>query len=265
VSALLRKPILSLFLCLVSLRTLTPCARASDDWPPIAPEELKMTSEPKAPGAPAIYLYRQVDRDDAESRENTYARIKIFTEEGRKYADIEIPFFKGIANIKNIQARTIHQDGSTIRFDGKIYEKMIVKAKGVRFLAKTFTMPDVQVGSIIEYRYTIILPDAYVFDSRWLLSEDLFTKHARFSLHKNSLFDLRSSWPRGLPEGTNPPVMDKHFVRLETENVPAFQNRRLHASTGRDEIPRGVHVQPQHRNESRQILESRSGETISRD
>jgi hypothetical protein len=29
-----------------------------------------MTAEPKAPGAPAIFLYRQVDRDDASYYEN---------------------------------------------------------------------------------------------------------------------------------------------------------------------------------------------------
>ena len=45
-----------------------------------------MTSEPAAPGAPAIYLYRQVDRDDEGDREYNYVRVKILTEEGRKYA-----------------------------------------------------------------------------------------------------------------------------------------------------------------------------------
>jgi hypothetical protein len=113
-----------------------------------------MTSEPKAPGAPAIYLYRQVDRDDQANRERNYARIKILTEEGRKYADIEIPFLKEWGDIKAIQARTIRPDGTIVNFDGKVYEKMIVKAKGVKFLAKTLTLPDVQAGSIIEYRYT---------------------------------------------------------------------------------------------------------------
>ena len=36
-----------------------------DDWQPISPEELKMTGVPEAPGAPAVILYRQVDRDDS--------------------------------------------------------------------------------------------------------------------------------------------------------------------------------------------------------
>lgn len=66
---------------------------SGDDWLPITPEELKMTSEPNAPGAPAIFLYRQVDRKDL-GRANTeynYARIKILTEEGRNYANVVIP------------------------------------------------------------------------------------------------------------------------------------------------------------------------------
>jgi len=59
---------------------------SGDEWQPIDPADLKMTSEPKAPGAPAIYLYRQVDRNDASkaATEYNYVRIKILTEEGRQ-------------------------------------------------------------------------------------------------------------------------------------------------------------------------------------
>ena len=129
-SASLRALIFPLLLYfLVALALPTP-ARASDDWLPISPEELKMTAEPKAPGA-------------------------------------------------SIPARTIHPDGSIVNFNGNIYDKTIIKAKGLNFLAKTFTMPDVQVGSIIEYRYTTFRPDGYISDSRWVLSEELFTKQAQ--------------------------------------------------------------------------------------
>ena len=41
---------------------------AGDEWQPTSQEELKMTSEPKAPGAPAIILFRQGDRDDNSVR-----------------------------------------------------------------------------------------------------------------------------------------------------------------------------------------------------
>ena len=218
-----RKSIFSLVVGILALSALVPVARAGEDWLPILPDELKMTSEPKAPGAQAIYLYRQVDRNDEESREFFYSRIKIFTEEGRKYADIEIPFVKGSGDIKNVQARTIHPDGTIINFEGKPYEKMIVKAKGLKYLAKTFSMPDVQVGSIVEYRYARFTSDGWIYDSRWLLSEELFTKQAKFSLHRNHNYALQWSWPLGLPEGTAAPVENRGVVRLETQNVPAFQ------------------------------------------
>jgi hypothetical protein len=44
---------------------------AGDDWSPIDPAEPKMTSEPKAPGAPAIYLYREFDRKENRSGQST--------------------------------------------------------------------------------------------------------------------------------------------------------------------------------------------------
>jgi hypothetical protein len=48
-------------------------------------------------------------------------------------------------------------------------EKTIVKAKGVKFLALTFAMPEVQPGSIVEYRYVREFPEGMVSDSRWIL------------------------------------------------------------------------------------------------
>jgi Domain of Unknown Function with PDB structure (DUF3857) len=206
-----------------------PAARAGEGFQPVSPEELKMTSEPNAPGAPAVILFRQVDRDDNgdTSHEYNYFRIKILTEEGRKYADIEIPFFKEQGNIVNIHARTIRPDGSIVNFDGKVFEKTIVKAKGLKYLAKTFTLPEVEVGSIIEYYYTIDLSEHYIYDSHWILSNELFTRQAKFSMkpyHSDySPIAVRWSWV-GLPPGTKPPTEGPdHIVRLDTENIPAFQ------------------------------------------
>ena len=162
-------------------------ARAGIGFQPVSPDELKMTSEPLAPGAPAIILYRQVDRDDNSytSHEDNYFRIKILTEEGRKHADIEIPFFKGNEDVVNVRGRTIRPDGSIVDFEGKVFEKQLVKGKfegtGAKILAKTFTLPDVHVGGIIEYFYTVDLKEHYIFDSHWILSDELFTKKACFS------------------------------------------------------------------------------------
>jgi transglutaminase-like putative cysteine protease len=194
----------------------------ADDWLPISPEDLKLTSEPLAPAAPAILLYRQVDRDDNDPSETNYVRIKILTEEGRKFADVEIPFDKKSESIRSIQARTIHPDGSIVNFSGTVYEKPIVQARGVKLLAKAFTLPGVQVGSIVEYRYRRGLEYGYVFNSHWILSDELFTRYAKFSLDPYRQFSLTYSWPVGLPEGTAVPKSERGRIRLETRNVPAF-------------------------------------------
>ena len=196
----------------------------ADEWQPISPDELRMTSVAEAPGAPAVILYRQVDRDDngRTGNEYNYVRVKILTEEGRKYGDVEIPYFKGQGTVHGLKARTIRPDGSVANFEGKAFDKTIVKAKGVKYLAKTFSMPDVQVGSIIEYHYTNDLAEGLIFDSHWILSEELFTRHAKFSLKPYQQFTLRWSWPAGLPVGTAPPKDEHGMIRLETQNVPAF-------------------------------------------
>src|SRR5580692_5131453 len=145
------KVLLSAVMVVLALATVCPFSLwAGTGFQPVNPEELKMTGDPLAPGAPAIILYRQVDRDDngKTSHEDNFERIKILTEEGRKYADVEIPFLKGGNDVVHLRARTIRSDGSVADFDGKVFEKTIVKARGLKYLAKTFTLPDVQVGSI---------------------------------------------------------------------------------------------------------------------
>jgi hypothetical protein len=67
------------------LVALALCAAAmpiqSAQWLPGTAQELQMTDEPQAPKASAIFLYRQVDRDDNISEERDYLRMKILTEE----------------------------------------------------------------------------------------------------------------------------------------------------------------------------------------
>jgi len=199
----------------------------ADEWKPITPEELKLTSVKEAPGAPAIYLYRQVDRDDngRTSNEYNYVRIKVLTEEGRDQANVVIPFEKGRQSVINVRARTIQPDGKITEFDGKTYDQMVEKTKGLKYLAKTFTLPDVHAGSIIEYHYTIDFAEYWLFHSYWLLSEDLFTKKAVFSLKPYSRYpwNVQWSWPAGLPQGTEAPKEGPdHIVRMTSENIPAF-------------------------------------------
>jgi hypothetical protein len=206
-----------------------PSARA-DDWLPISPEELKMTTDPKAPGAPAIYLYRQVDRFDQSraGHENNYIRIKILTEAGRDYANIEIPY-QDKMSISSIRARTVRPDGSIVNFDGQVFKTAVEKKRDSKLLVKSFTVPDVQVGSIIEYRFTYDFDDYYIFNSQWVISSPLFTRKALFTLKPFGEWAVQWSWPAGLPEGATKPAQEPitHIVKMTADNIPAFQEEEF--------------------------------------
>jgi Domain of Unknown Function with PDB structure (DUF3857) len=195
---------------------------------PVNPEELKMKAEPQAPGAPAVILYREVHRDDDRHtpHEDNYLRIKILTEEGRKHANVEIVFEKEFENVVNVHARTIKPDGSIVEFDGKVFERPVAKKRGSAFLVKAFTLPDVEVGGIIEYFYTVDLKEYYVFESHWILSQELFTRDAKFSLKPYNgpdNFHLRWTWQQ-LPQGTSAPIEGPQgIIEMTSHNIPAFQ------------------------------------------
>jgi D-amino acid aminotransferase len=210
-------------LCLVGSCLPMRPALAADRWLPISETELKMTSEPKAPGAAAVMLYREVNRSDAEEYEQHYVRIKILNDEGRKWANWEIPYIKTQQSVGSIEARTIEPDGTIVPFNAEIYDKPIYKEKNTNWMAKAFTLPAVEVGAIVEVRYTFHLPmDRLYLTSEWILSDELFTKDARFSLEPNRNYALRWAWPRGLPPGTNTPEEVHGEIRLEAHDIPAF-------------------------------------------
>ena len=218
-----------LFLILAAGKFFPPKVAAGIGFQPVSSEELKMTAEPLAPGAPAIILYRQVDRDDngQTSHEDNYVRIKILTEEGRKYANVELPFVKALNDINNIHGRTIRPDGSIAEFDGKILDQEVLKSHGLKVVAKTFALPDAEPGAVIEYFYTYDYKEHWFFESHWILNEDLFTRAARFSLkpyaHAGANLAVRWSW-QNLPPGVSPPNQTPDRVtRLEVHNIPAFQ------------------------------------------
>lgn len=216
-------------LCLLFLALTFVVPASADDFKPISKDELALKDNPASPGAHAMILELDRIKNDDQAYVESYYRIKIFTEEGKKRADVEIPFFKALGkDIVGIKARTIRPDGSVVPFNGKVYEKTIVKGRGVKFLAKTFTMPEVQPGSIIEYKYREIWDSGYLWDSSWTLQEDLFIKHAYYKVTPNSRSPFGTLWQSmRLPQDQPVRKLRDGGIELEMNNVPAFDEERL--------------------------------------
>ena len=170
----------------LTMLALMLCAsRAWGDWPAIASEDLKMTDLPQQKGAPAVVLLREEVANDPQNYHSVYMRVKILTEAGRRYADVEIPYSRRRFKIDGVSGRTVHADGSIVTFDGKVFDKMVVKenrgrGESIRVHVKSFTLPDVQVGSILDFRYFLRYDDHVFYSPEWIVQTDLFQKSASF-------------------------------------------------------------------------------------
>jgi hypothetical protein len=156
-------------------------------------EELKMTADPKAPGAAAVYLNVEEVADDQLHYRSSYARIKVLEEKGMDMATVEIPYEHGNFKISDIKARTIHADGTVIPLIGKPEDLLIAKttAKNGEFLQanqKVFNLPSVEVGSILEYSYQIHYDDKYVSSPFWRIQQPYFIHQAHYSFKPLAMY-----------------------------------------------------------------------------
>jgi hypothetical protein len=187
-------------------------------------------------------LYHAVDSDNTKSTETHSLRLKVFSEDGKKYADIEIPYFDKDIHVEDIHARTIGPDGKVTEFADQIYDREIIRAKKFRFQAKVLTLPNVQVGSILEYSYRLRskdkIPDIfrnpmqYRFTrgftypaAEWAVQRDLFTKHAHFTLHPVKGTGIHE-YDVSMPKGVEARKMDDGTFQLDMEDVPAYEEEQ---------------------------------------
>jgi hypothetical protein len=143
-------------------------------------DELKMTSDPKAPGAAAVYLYREETSDDSLSIYTFYVRIKVLAEKGKDLATIRIPYQHGEFKVANIEGRTIHSDGTVIPLTVKPDDLVELKSKHYQEDTIVFTLPSAEVGSILEYRYQLRYNDNWAFSPDWDIQQAYYVHKARY-------------------------------------------------------------------------------------
>ena len=205
------------------------------EWLPITQQDFSVNEVPNDPGADAIQLYMSYYKDDDAKFISVYKRIRILRESGLKRADVEVPIEPG-QSLKELAGRTIHPDQKIADFTGKPFERVIIKGRGIKFVAQVFTLPDVTVGSIIEYRYAIALPPHVVSPiSAWPMQGDLFTlkEDLRFRAFQG-LVTVPSEWGNIMPRSrvsysylnqADPNVLQRkegNLMELELQNVPKF-------------------------------------------
>ncbi len=136
-------------------------ARAAADWEPVSPEELALAQARVEPGADAEALFWKVWVDDElsstglRSTREHYVRVKVFTPKGAgDWSQVHITFPKRDVRITDVRARTIRSDGSAVPLErGAVFSETIARLGGEQVRRRSFAMPSVAPGAIVEYRY----------------------------------------------------------------------------------------------------------------
>ena len=126
-------------------------------------EELKMTIYDKDSTAAAVVLYehsnRYPDRNNDEiPRTDYYYRIKILDKSAFDLANISINLYDK-QRIEDIKAITYNLTDVGTFSRTRLLDKDIFTIKeGENWKLKKFTLPNIKVGSVIEYTYSILSP-----------------------------------------------------------------------------------------------------------
>jgi len=196
---------------------------AGDDWRPVTPAELASKSPVVEKDADAEAIFWEVRIDDSQPEElslKNYIRVKIFTERGReKQSNIDIRYF-GSTRVKDIAARVIKADGTIVELKkDDVFERTIAKANGVKEKAKSFALPGVEPGSIIEYRWRDVHPGGSANKLRLHFQRDIPIQSVSYFL--KPFMGMRYV-PFRMRETKF--VKDKDgFSKLTLANMPAFR------------------------------------------
>jgi hypothetical protein len=154
-------------------------------------EELTMRSEPKAPGAAAVYLNIEESYGLEPGIANFHVRIKVLTEKGKALGTVEIPYREGVEQVALIKGRTIHPDGTSLPLTEPPQDlpgESTNGLQGAQYDRKVFTLPSVKTGSILEYSYQIRGVDLHDPASHtvWRVQRDYFIHKEHYELMRPS-------------------------------------------------------------------------------
>lgn len=203
-------------------------------------DELKMTVYDKDSTATAVVLYEHANRypdinNDEIPRTDYYYRIKILDKAAFDLADISIDLYKK-QRVENISAITYN-----LTDNGRYSNKTLLLNKDIfttkeseNWTVKKFTLPNIKVGTVIEYKYSILSP--YLSIKDWNFQSEIPKIKSEFdaSILGNYTYNIKIIGTLKLDK--DEPSVDKKCVYIDglgegacavcsygMSNIPAFK------------------------------------------
>jgi hypothetical protein len=213
----------------------------NSSWLPVSDEDLasKAPVVEKDAGIEAlfwrIHVADEFKGQDAERVLFHYVRLKVFSEKGKeKAATIEIPFSGGDA-IQYITGRTISPNGTIIELKkDAIFERDSVRSGRVKRKVKSFAMPGVEPGAIVEYRWKEVRARGPLLYMRLQMQREYPVRKVTYLLKPlpreyTGGFGL-SVWPFNCKPVQQTESTGFHSISLD--NVPAYKEEPMMPGDG---------------------------------
>lgn len=200
----------------------------------ISEEDISYDIYPDDPDAEAVILFdigqtRFIERgDDYDIRFERQKRIKILKKSGFSHAEISVPFFTNDSGrreyVLDIEAVTYnYENGKLIKKEldlSTVYEEV----RNERWKVKKFVFPDVQVGSILEYRYALETPFHFNLPN-WTFQDRIPTVYSEYQVRMIPFYEY-VYFVEGVPEfDYHSTVVDSYIRKWDgTSNEITFQD-----------------------------------------
>jgi len=167
----------------------------------ITNEEVKQTAHQVEADASAAILYRDyytsfeyVKEKGFHLETTVHEVVKIYSSEGYEWANIEIPLYKGKEeneSVKSIKGTTYNFVNGKVVKD-KLGKDGVFEEKTNEFKKlKKITMPNIQDGSVIEYKYTFVSP--FTFDiNEFVFQEEIPVDEVHMRFYAPEYYNYRS-------------------------------------------------------------------------
>lgn len=239
---------LSFISLLLSVSVISYGQQLSNDSFAATTGELELKEYEKDKDAEALILYDQgvskfVYQTDGFVIEFTrHKKIKIFSEPGLQYANVEIPLWQtkdSYENLISIEAVTYNLSNGQITTTKLVPSQVYKEQYNENINVMKFTFPNVREGSVIEYRYVISSPRIFYLPD-WYFQDKIPTLQSEYIVWMNPFFtytwllqgaksfDYQDAYETtGIPFRFGSYEYQQNVITYGMRDIPAFRDEKF--------------------------------------
>lgn len=184
------------------------------------------------PGAEAVVLfdygqyYLDFRGETFYQEIKRHIRIKILSDKGKENANIKLRYhsFRNDEDITDLVANTYNIDAAGNIATTKLDKKLVYTKKlNSKYSEQSFTMPDVQVGSVIEYKYSVRNGGKRF----WNLQKSIPVQYSKYEIDFPSSVELYIRPLCSLPyDSKDNSTALRSIKTFSMANIPAFKEEK---------------------------------------